>query len=51
LLEQLNFDMTALGIFEEPNLMDNLANASLAPDLIAAMQDALESAVSTLPHR
>jgi hypothetical protein len=38
----------ARGIFE--NLMDNFANASFAPDLIAIMQDALEGAVSTLPH-
>jgi len=38
----------ALGIFE--NLMDNFANASFAPDLIAVMQNALEGAVSTLPH-
>jgi hypothetical protein len=30
--------------------MDNFANASFAPDLIAVMQDALEGAVSTLPH-
>ena len=40
--------MIALGIFE--NLMDNFANASFAPDLIAVMQNALEGAVSTLPH-
>jgi hypothetical protein len=30
--------------------MDNFANASFAPDLIAVMQDALEGAVSKLPH-
>jgi hypothetical protein len=30
--------------------MDNFANASFAPDLIAVMQNALEGAVSTLPH-
>jgi hypothetical protein len=30
--------------------MDHFANASFAPDLIEAMQDALERAVSTLPH-
>jgi hypothetical protein len=30
--------------------MDNFANASFAPDLIAVMQSALEGAVSTLPH-
>jgi hypothetical protein len=30
--------------------MVNFANASFAPDLIAAMQNALEGAVSTLPH-
>jgi hypothetical protein len=30
--------------------MDNFANASFAPDLIAVMQDALKGAVSTLPH-
>jgi hypothetical protein len=30
--------------------MDNFANASFAPALIAVMQDALKGAVSTLPH-
>jgi hypothetical protein len=30
--------------------MDNFANASFTPDVIAVMQDALEGAVSTLPH-
>jgi hypothetical protein len=30
--------------------MDNFANASFAPDVIAVMQEALEGAVSTLPH-
>jgi hypothetical protein len=30
--------------------MDNFANASFAPDLIAVTQSALEGAVSTLPH-
>ena len=30
--------------------MDNFANASFAPALIAVMRDALEGAVSTLPH-
>jgi hypothetical protein len=30
--------------------MDNFANAFFAPALIAVMQDALEGAVSTLPH-
>jgi hypothetical protein len=30
--------------------MDDFANASFAPDLIAVMQNALEGAVSTLPH-
>jgi hypothetical protein len=35
-------------IFENP--VDNFANASFAPDLIAVMQSALEGAVSTLPH-
>ena len=40
--------VTGPGILE--NQMDNFANASFAPDLIAAMQKALEGAVSTLPH-
>jgi hypothetical protein len=35
-------------IFEA--LMDNFSNVSFAPDLIAVMQDALDDAVSTLPH-
>src|ERR1700731_412240 len=39
---------TGPGILE--NQMDNFANASFAPDLIAVMQNALEGAVSTLPH-
>jgi hypothetical protein len=30
--------------------MDNFANASFAPELIAVMQDALKGTVSTLPH-
>ena len=30
--------------------MDNFANASFPPDLINLMQNALESAVATLPH-
>jgi hypothetical protein len=30
--------------------MDDFANASFAPELIAVMQSALEGAVSTLPH-
>jgi len=30
--------------------MDDFANASFAPDLIEAMQKALEGAASTLPH-
>jgi len=47
-LAKLGFQVLAREIFE--NLMDNFANASFAPDLIAVMQDALEGAVSTLPH-
>jgi hypothetical protein len=30
--------------------VDNFANASFPPDLIAVMQDALQGAISTLPH-
>jgi hypothetical protein len=30
--------------------MDNFANASFHPDLVKVMLNALESAVSTLPH-
>ena len=30
--------------------MDNFANASFQPDLIAVMQNALEGAISALPH-
>jgi hypothetical protein len=30
--------------------MDNFANASFHPDLVKVMRNALESAVSTLPH-
>jgi hypothetical protein len=40
--------LIARGIFENP--MDNFANASFAPDLIVVMENALESAVSTLAH-
>jgi hypothetical protein len=31
-------------------VVDNFANASFAPDLIAAMGNALDGAISTLPH-
>ena len=31
-------------------LVDNFANASFAPDLIATMGNALDGAISTLPH-
>jgi hypothetical protein len=34
--------------WEDP--VDNFANASFPPDLIAVMQNALEGAVSALPH-
>jgi hypothetical protein len=30
--------------------VDNFANASFPPDLIIVMRNALESAISTLPH-
>ena len=30
--------------------MDNFANASFSPDLIAIMRNALDGAISTLPH-
>jgi hypothetical protein len=30
--------------------MRNFSNASFAPDLIGAMQEALDGAVATLPH-
>jgi len=30
--------------------VDNFANASFPPELIAVMQNALEGAISTLPH-
>ena len=30
--------------------MDNFANASFSPDLIAVMRNALEGAISMLPH-
>jgi hypothetical protein len=30
--------------------MDNFANASFSPDLINAMQNALDGAIATLPH-
>jgi hypothetical protein len=30
--------------------VDNFANASFPPDLISVMQDALQGAISTLPH-
>jgi hypothetical protein len=30
--------------------VDNFANASFPPDLIAVMRNALEGAISTLPH-
>jgi hypothetical protein len=46
--DKLSLYARALGILED--LMDNFANASFAPDLIAIMQNALEGAVSTLPH-
>jgi hypothetical protein len=31
-------------------VVDNFANASFAPDLIAVMRNALDGAISTLPH-
>ena len=46
--EKLNFQTIARDFRE--NLMDDFANASFTPDVIAVMQDALEGAVSTLPH-
>jgi hypothetical protein len=30
--------------------VDNFANASFSPDLIAIMRNALDGAISTLPH-
>jgi hypothetical protein len=45
---KLSLYARALGILED--LTDNFANASFAPDLIAILQNALEGAVSTLPH-
>jgi hypothetical protein len=46
--DKLSLYAVALGILED--LMDDFANASFAPDLIAVMKNALEGAVSTLPH-
>jgi hypothetical protein len=46
--DKLSLHAVALGNLED--LMDNFANASFAPDLIVVMQNALEGAVSTLPH-
>lgn len=45
---RLNLHLLTLRTCED--LVDNFANASFPPELIAVMQNALEGAISTLPH-
>jgi hypothetical protein len=44
----LTHSVNAADVCEEP--VDNFANASFPPDLIAIMRNALDGAISTLPH-
>jgi len=48
LRRRLNLHLLTLRTCED--LVDNFANASFPPELIAVMQNALEGAISTLPH-